>query len=169
MKKHSLIFSLITLLFISCEKDDICPETTQTTPRLVIEFYDLTNPDETLAVPGLFAIGLDNDDAQVPITNEIVTTRSLIALPLKTDATETEFLLYKSYDIVEGEIIGNPDKIKITYATEYVYVSRACGYKTIFDIQTFAITPDEDLWMIGSDIINEKLTNENDIHVKILH
>ena len=99
MKKF--IYLLLIVLF-SCEKDDICPGTTLTTPRLVIEFYDLTSPDELLQVPGLFALGLGAEDTEVPINNEIVTTRSSIALPLKTDAIETEFILYKSYDIIDG-------------------------------------------------------------------
>ena len=70
---------------------------------------------------------------------------------------------------MDGIISGNPDRIKITYNTENVYVSRACGYKTNFDIQTFAITTDTDQWMIGSEILITEITNENDIHVKILH
>jgi len=160
---------LFLIVIFSCEKDDICPETTQTTPRLVIEFYDLTNPDVLLQVPGLYALGLSTDGIEIPINNEIVTTRSSIELPLKTDDTETEFILYKSYDIVDGEVIGNPDRIKVTYESENVYVSRACGYKTTFDIQAFAITADSDPWMIGSDILINEITNENDIHVKILH
>ena len=160
---------LFLIVIFSCEKDDICPETTQTTPRLVIEFYDLTNPDVLLQVPELYALGLSTDGIEIPINNEIVTTRSSIELPLKTDDTETEFILYKSYDIVDGEVIGNPDRIKVTYDSENVYVSRACGYKTTFDIQTFAITTDSDQWMIGSEILITEITNENDIHVKILH
>ena len=160
---------LFLIVIFSCEKDDICPSTTQTTPRLVIEFYDLAAPDEILAVPGLFALGLDAEGMEVPIINEIVTTRSSISLPLKTDGILTEFKLYKSYDVIDGVPSGNPDTIKITYDIENVYVSRACGYKTIFDIQAFAITTDSDQWMIGSDILIRKITNENDIHVKILH
>ena len=160
---------LFLIVIFSCEKDDICPSTTQTTPRLVIEFYDHAAPDEILAVPGLFALGLDAEGMEVPINNEIVTTRSSITLPLKTDDTLTEFILYKSYDIANGVVSGNPDIIKVTYTTENVYVSRACGYKTIFDIQTFSITTDPSQWMINSDILISKITNENDIHVKILH
>jgi len=166
MKQFIYLFLIVIL---SCEKDDICPETTQTTPRLVIEFYDLTNPDVLLQVPGLYAIGLSTDGIEIPINNEIVTTRSSIALPLKTNDTETEFILYKSYDIVDGEVIGNPDRIKVTYESENVYVSRACGYKTNFDIQAFAISTDSDQWMISFDILINEITNENDIHVKILH
>ena len=112
-----------------------------------------------MAVPGLFAIGLDAEDLEVPINNEIVTTRSSITLPLKTDDILTEFKLYKSYDVVDGVTNGNPDTIKITYDTENVYVSRACGYKTNFDIQTFSISSDTDQWMISSEILITKITS----------
>ena len=166
MKKFICLFLIV---IFSCEKDDICPDTTQTTPRLVIEFYDLASPDGVLAVPGLFAIGLDAEGMEVPINNEIVTTRSSITLPLKTDDIITEFKLYKSYDLVDGEVTGNPDTIKITYETDDVYVSRACGYKTNFKIQTFSITSDTEQWMISSETLITEITNENDIHVKILH
>ena len=166
MKKFIYLFLIV---IFSCEKDDICSSTTQTTPRLVIEFYDLSAPDEVLAVPGLFAIGLDAEGLEVPINNEIVTTRSSITLPLKTDDILTEFKLYKSYDVVDGVTNGNADTIKITYDTENVYVSRACGYKTNFDIQTFSISSDTDQWMISSEILITKIINENEIHVKILH
>ena len=166
MKKFICLFLIV---IFSCEKDDICSGTTQTTPRLVIEFYDLSAPEEVLAVPGLFAIGLDAEDLEVPINNEIVTTRSSITLPLKTDDILTELKLYKSYVLVDGVVNGNPDTIKITYNTENVYVSRACGYKTNFNILTFGITIDSDQWMISSEILLTEITNENDIHVKILH
>ena len=166
MKKFICLFLIV---IFSCEKDDICPETTQTTPRLVIEFYNLSSPDEILAVPGLFAIGLDAEGLEVPIYNEIVTTRSSITLPLKTNDIVTEFKLYKSYDVADGVVNGNPDTIKITYEAEDVYVSRACGFKTNFDIQTFSITPDTDQWLISSEILIKEITNENDIHVKIFH
>ena len=44
MKKIQLLFiCLFSISFSSCEKDDICEATTPTTPKLVIEFYDVLN------------------------------------------------------------------------------------------------------------------------------
>ena len=166
MKKFIYLFLII---IFSCEKDDICSDTTQTTPRLIIEFYNNDAPDEILIVPALFAYGLDAEGIPVLINNEIVTDRSSISLPLKTDNTQTDFKLYKSYDIENGIESGNADIISVTYATENVYVSRACGYKTNFEIQTFSITTDSDQWMRNSEILITEITNENEIHVKVLH
>ena len=170
MKKKHLFLLLIVLLQISCEKDDVCPATTQTTPRIVIEFYDIAAPDEIKAVPGLFAIGLDTNTNEVPIYNELVSTRSSIALPLQNNSNQTQFKLYESYNPIDTPVSGNPDTITITYEIETVYVSRACGYINNFSIQTFSIASDNDQWMINSEIlITTQVTNENEIHVKVLH
>ena len=32
-------------MITSCESDDICPESSQKTPRLIITFYDISNPE----------------------------------------------------------------------------------------------------------------------------
>ena len=41
------ILSLIGIITLqNCERDDICAEGTTTTPRLLIEFYDASNPDD---------------------------------------------------------------------------------------------------------------------------
>ena len=39
-----LLYSLILILLVfSCESDDICAESTNSTPRLIITFYDTEN------------------------------------------------------------------------------------------------------------------------------
>ena len=169
MKKHYLFLILVAFIFFGCEKDDVCPATTQTTPRLIIEFYDIAAPDQIKSVPGLFAIGLDSDFNEIPINNEIVSTRSSIALPLQNNSIQTQFKLYKSYDLINSMITGNPDIITITYEIETVYVSRACGYINNYSIQTFSIDTDDEQWLINSEILLTQVITENEIHVKVLH
>ena len=169
MKKYYLFLSLVALLSFSCEKDDVCPATTQTTPRMVIEFYDIAAPEEIKLVPGLFAIGVDSNGNEVPIHNELVSTRSSIALPLQNNSNQTQFKLYKSYDFIDSIVNGNPDTISITYEIETVYLSRACGYINNYSIQTFSIASESDRWMNNSEVLITQVTNENEIHVKVLH
>ena len=45
MNKYLILF-LIILTIYNCESDDICPESTLTTPRLIVTFYDEENPEE---------------------------------------------------------------------------------------------------------------------------
>ena len=160
---------LFLIVIFSCEKDDICSDTKQTTPRIVLEFYNNESPEDTLDVPELLAVGLDRGNTEIPITNELIMTRSMIALPLKTNDTQATFILFENYGVEEGVVSGNRDTITITYQTNNVYVSRACGYKTNFTIETVSITEDSDQWIRDSDILITEITNENEIHVKILH
>ena len=51
MKKIALLVCL--LLFTACEPDDVCSENTQTTSRLVIEFFDIEDLDSPKTVAGL--------------------------------------------------------------------------------------------------------------------
>ena len=39
----NISFLWIVVLLIACEPDDVCSENTQTTSRLVIEFFDIGN------------------------------------------------------------------------------------------------------------------------------
>ena len=57
MKKIKILLLVFALGFISCERDDICAESTATTPQLIIEFYDASNPDDLKSVPRLTVYG----------------------------------------------------------------------------------------------------------------
>ena len=162
-------FLLLILIICSCEKDDVCSENAPTTPRLVIEFYDITAPEKTKIVPGLKAFGIDETNEIVEIINETVLNRTVLTVPLDINNTQTQFKLYERYDLKDAVVNGNPDIITITYNIEKVYISKACGYSNNFEIQTFSISEDSNLWMDNSEIILNQITNENDIHVKIFH
>ncbi len=167
MKKLSLIIGM--LLFFGCEPDDICSESTSTTPRLVISFFDINNIENNKTVGGLYAIAVDNQGNEIPVSGESVSSRSEITLPLNGSQNQSRFKLYKAYDVIDGVVQGNPDEITVAYFTETVYVSRACGYKNIYTIQGFSIDSDSDLWMISYEILTNNVNNENETHVKIYH
>ncbi len=165
MKK---ILALILLLTVTtnCEKDDICPETTATTPKLIIRFYDITDQTEALRVLGLQVQGVDNEE----IYQSAFSTDSL-PIPLKTDDIITSFKLHKEYAVDgNGIITGNEDIINIQYSTEEVYVSRACGYKSIFKNVELTVVDDDDNWIQLIQIENPlTVDNETTAHVKIFH
>ena len=166
---NRISFLLIFLLLIACEPDDVCSENTQTTSRLVIEFFDIGNLDNTKTVGGLFAIGLDVQGNELEIPGEVVSSREKIELPLNGKANQTQFKLYKNYSFVNDLVQGNSDVITVAYTTTPVYVSRACGYKNVYSIQGFSVETDSDPWMVNTEIIVSDVTNENETHVKIFH
>ncbi|MBT8393918.1 MAG: hypothetical protein KJN66_03615 [Bacteroidia bacterium] len=165
MKKLLALFLLFMVLF-NCERDDICPESTETTPKLIIRFYDITEQTETKRVLALQIQGVDNEE----IYQSAVSTDS-IALPLKTFENNTSFKLYKEYeDDGNGNISGNEDIINIQYDPIEVYVSRACGYKTTYNNVELSVVDDGDNWIELIQIENPlTVDNETEAHVKIFH
>ena len=178
MKKISVLILLLLLTTVSCEKDDICAETTATTPKLILRFYDITSQDETKSATGLRITGFDVNNDEVGISNLNVTTTDSINLPLRTDANSTKFTFHKDYaidnngtpeDISDDIVLGNPDIVTLNYTREDVFVSRACGFKTIFKDLTLSVEDDGDKWIINSEIINSTIEKNTSAHVKIFH
>ena len=167
-----------TIGFQACEKDDICAENTPTTPHLIIRFYDLADTEEFKNVSGLFAYGLDDNNNAIPLENIIVSSTDSIVIPLLTDMVSTRFVLHKDYGIdnngtpddeTDDILLGNPEIITLNYEPEDVYVSRACGFKTVFNTIIFNVTIDGDNWILNSEVSNTTVENENAAHVKVFH
>ncbi len=176
MKK---IVTLLLLCFAvtNCEKDDICSEDTSTTARLYLAFYSNFNQDNRKNVFNFRAQGVGNDN---PLDDYNVVTANEVYLPLKTTENETQFRLHNDYEIdnngtpdddTDDFVSGNEDIITISYAVKEVYVSRACGYKTVFENVTISIEDDGDKWIdfIQSTTDNEPITNETEAHFNLFH
>ncbi|WP_417355051.1 DUF6452 family protein [Flavobacterium sp.] len=174
MKKIITVFLLALLTavgFWSCEKDDICAEGTATTPSLIIEFYNRDNRTDPKNVT-YFSYFSANLDTIGPLNSE-----NRIEVPLRTDTTATtwNFRLGSSQ---LGEITYNTDVITFNYETKELYISRACGFKSYFTLNSQSgSTPqpvvienpegDDDLWMQDYTIEESNIENEDEVHVKI--
>lgn len=178
MKKVISILLLFTFGLSSCEKDDICDANTPTTPRLVITFYDIANPTKTKNVSNLKVIGegmdtaiVFNESAAVTDTTRYYTSGSTISLPLKVnDSTVTYKLIYNAAST--NATFRNTDVLKLNYTSQNAYVSRACGFKTIFALNSdtpFERTdPDGDtIWMTEVDLQNPNIESEDETHIKV--
>lgn len=178
--KHSFaLFLLSAIVFWACEKDDICSEDTETTPRLVLKFYDNDNPNVVKSVPDILVHGIGNNAIIGELDGTV--SKDSIFLPLKTDAAETTFSIYKNFavndnntpdDTSDDFIEGNEDILTVSYNRNEVYVSRACGYKTIFETVTVSVQDDNDNWIVNHEPVNEDfqtVENERAAHFKIFH
>jgi hypothetical protein len=169
MKK---IIALLLLCFVitNCEKDDICSADTGTTPKLILRFYDIADEEETKSVPNLLVYGV-NDVDEIVLFDHIGLTaanKDSIAIPLRTDGNATRFVLHRDFENDDFNT-GNFDVITANYIDEQVYVSRACGFKTIYNELALDVEPDSDNWVLNSEIINTTVENETTAHVKIYH
>lgn len=167
--KKIFILLLLVFSFSGCEKDDICDPTTSTTPRIILEFYDNALQTTLKNVSNLKVTGVGLTDS-LKVFNGV----SKIELPLKISDGLTNTT---SYNLVLNSTIPasiNNDVITFNYSKNTVYVSRACGFKTTFNLVpgltafTFndAATLDGE-WIKGFDIVTRLINNENEIHIKI--
>ena len=178
---RSRLFSALAIVLLllnsSCEKDDICPEATPTTPQLVIRFYDIVDNDQTKSVSNLYAYGLDDSNNVILFEGLNVSTTDSIAIPLRTGQISTRFILHSDFEIEENDpddpdddvILGNPDEITVNYTPEDVYVSRACGFKTVFRNLSFVVDNDGDNWIINSSVVINDVEQQTQAHVQVFH
>ncbi|OUS21657.1 hypothetical protein A9Q93_00245 [Nonlabens dokdonensis] len=165
--KMALLF-VLTLLSNSCEKDDLCTPEQAVTPRLVIEFKDAINPLEEKVVERIQVQEIGSTDF-APLDSDgslVLTNTSTISLPLRTDSATTSYNL-----ILTKENITNSDNINFNYTLNEEYVSRACGFRVIYNNLVAVQTPESsgDNWIDRIVVIESNVTNNTDIHVQILH
>ena len=164
IKNTLLLIFLLTSL--ACEKDEICLE--EITPKLILRFYDQNDPDEFKSVRDL-KINIEGIEGDYTDTSISSLTDS-IAIPIKVSANMTRFILTLPGDDSQ-DIEENRDTLTLIYLQEDIFVSRSCGYKTVFHEGEAALTEDGDNWI---KLLEQKddpleITDENRAHVKIYH
>ena len=159
MKKYLLL--LIPMIFLfSCEKDNICID--ETTPHLIIRFYDKLHPLKTKQVTNL-KVEVEDDDSNI-IQIGSNGSRDSIAIPLNVTIDFTKIHLTKNFT---DDSVGVEDSFQINYTKEDVFVSRSCGYKTLYhDITTTNLT---DNWIQSISLQATDITNESAAHINIFH
>ena len=161
----------------SCEPDDICDPNTPTTPRMLIQFFDISNPSVQKNVTDLKVIGEGMTEAVVLNPSAVDETKYLtsgnnILLPLKTDSdiVKYQFILNSRN---KNPLLVNTDNLEFKYTRENIYVSRACGFKTVFNLdlaKPFTLTdktPADELWIQYIIVAQNNITYENDTIIKI--
>ncbi len=164
MKKY-IIIGFLTLIAVSlwnCEKDDLCPRTIPTTPRVVIEFYDIDEPTVLKDVTNLLIIAPNLADSL-----DNFTAKSKITIPLKTNETSTTLrFILNGFD--NDTMNDFEDVITFNYTKEDIYISRACGFRTVFKLNdTDPVITIVDDWIKNIEVIQPSIENENETHVKI--
>jgi len=161
-----IFFLLITACLLSgCEKDDICADGTPTTPRLIIEFYSSENSTVRKLVANL---KIQGEGATTALEFDQVDT---IELPLKTNENFTNY----SFNInsTASTTANNTDLIRFNYTVNDIFVSRACGFKSFFNLNlangVVKTNPedDTDFWIENIEIVKSNVETEEDVHIKM--
>jgi hypothetical protein len=177
MKKiFAFLLTILMSILTGCEKDDICTE--ETTPRLILEFYDTSNNAVLKNVVNLKVKGEGAADFIVFNTtlpeadpNRYLFNGNKIELPLKIDGTTTKYSLTLDSTSPTGT---NEDILQFNYTPHNVFVSRACGYKTTFTLEPSpngVIKTDTTIpvsfWIQDMNILTTNIVTENETHIKI--
>jgi hypothetical protein len=175
MKKIILLLAL-ALSFSGCEKDDICDANTPTTPRLVITFYDITIPSLLKNVKNLKVVGAGMPNGIIfnpsaPEESKYWANGNTISIPLKANENTTSYSLTLNSGDPNPALV-NEDNIKFDYTRQDFFVSRACGFKTLFKLDptpfthTDAAVADQK-WIKYISVEKSNIENENETHIKI--
>lgn len=151
---------LLGVLLQSCQRDDLCPASTQTTPRLVIDFQDFEDPGRLKAVADLVVIASGMEDTLLGPVN----TNS-ISLPLKTNQNTTDYLLIRN----AGSPQENIDTIRFSYQADLEYLNRACGYKVNYSDMQAILLNDQDTWILSYNQFEDNIENEEETHFSFNH
>lgn len=178
MKKIITTLLLISLFFTGCEKDDICDPSTPTTPQLVLQFFDKNNISLTRKTLNLKIVGDGMDDNNPLLSPSGASTwnDTLVYLPLRVNENSTKFkLIMNANDNNDNNDII--DYLEFNYTRKDVYISRACGFKTQFDLygnpllKPFIINdnPNNDSgnWINKIQVMQSQINDENETHIKI--
>ena len=138
----------------SCEPDDVCSEANPSTPQLVFRLYDSSQPNELKAVDTLRIMSLGD---QAPL--EFINIDSIV-FPLQVNANKINTDLTISN--------GATDRIEIDYLSNDVYLNRACGFQSTFQIHTIEVDQPAN-WINSIEIVTNEVIIDTLAHVKIYH
>ncbi|MFO7674502.1 MAG: DUF6452 family protein [Lutibacter sp.] len=150
MRKYLILLIILSFTLVNCEKDDICIETT--TPKLIVVFYNNEIPATKKAVTSL-TVSVEN-------LGNIYENKSIDSIAIPLDLTKNSTL----YKFKSGAII---DSINFTYDRRDVFVSRSCGYKTVFE--NLQIESRSANWIKNDTLKNTIVENETATHLTIFH
>ena len=151
MIKH-LRFLVLTLIFLGCEKDDICIEGSENTNRITIGF--INNESKNLTGINLSFIKAINNDS---VLSESF-SGSELKLPLMVNSNETKYIL---------ELNKIKDTLIIYHQTSHIYLNRSCGFKSNFLIKSDTEILKESGWIREISIVQDSIFNEEKTNIHI--
>lgn len=175
LRKKNIKYTFFSLAFVlvlltSCQRDDICPESTVTTPQLRISFFDF-DEREIPKPPANLRVKLSETDSI--LLNRINVADIRVPLRTNQNFTEYDFILNAAVlDSAGADTSGNPDRLLFAYARNEIYINRACSYKVNFIDLNVDVQPEQDpntFWIREINVVEETIENETNTHILIYH
>jgi len=165
-KTYLIAFVGIATLF-SCEKEDFC-DGQVATPNMRIKFLDRANAENPKPIFRLACYA----QPQTPVDSVKVilfSNTSEIQLPLNINSSQTIWNLELT-QIINNDTIIQTDQLIFNYTPNPEYVSKACGYKTIFSNLTSSLnTNGTGIWITDYTPLTNNIINEENHHAEIYY
>ena len=167
-KRSSVALGLLAMLLamssLSCERDDLCAPGEALTPRIRITFQNVDSPTILKNVPNLEVRATTDTGTEVILQDA---NASDILLPLPVQGSEITLQFARDTD--DTTTTENADDVIMTFQLEQQYINRACGFRVLYNNLNAIAPGDTDSWIQNIIIVEDDVTNEEDIHVQIQH
>lgn len=169
-RQKNIIPFLLMLLCVTtaCEKNDLCGGVNVDTPQVNISLYNRLNNEErkTAQIINCYALDFVHQDT-IPVIEFL--NRSEFSLPLKVYEENTVWYV-ELKEWVGNDTITRANILDFRYETSSEYVSKACGYRSVFERVRVTSTNDTIQqfpgWISTLDYTTEITTNDT-THVQI--
>lgn len=162
--KNFILLTFLSVVIWGCTRDDICTGEGAATPRLLIEFRDISNRLESKAVTSLRILVNDADTLEVFFGE----SDTLAIIPLNSIATQSEFQFIRNF--ATDTINRNTDIVTFSYEPNDVYVNRACAFKTVFSELQVEVSPEGNAnWIRDATLLKTNIEDETEAHLTIFH
>ena len=149
---------LFILISFSCEPDDVCLDSYEDTPKMIIRFYDQDNKQPK----NVKNLQISSDSSKETL---FFGETDSISIPLDytRDTSKFTFIINSSNSDL------NSDNIFINYNRKPIYISVGCGFIMNFDLNNLIIESDQNNWIKSFKITNQNINSETAKHIEIHH
>lgn len=157
--------AFLALGLSACEKDDICDGGESVTPNVMIRLFDRLDPEVLKSAVKIAAVSEGFNDTL------FFRSTSTINLPLQINTNETAWNLTLYVPTVTNDTTYFKDQLRFTYTPEAMYVSKACGYKTIFHEFNAVRTTNASTgtWIQSINRLTNELINTDNAHINLYY
>jgi hypothetical protein len=151
IKRYRSFLFLLVIIFLGCEKDDICIEGSENTSRITLGFVDYKSKGpKDISLESIRGIGIDS------IIEGI--NGNYLKFPLMVNSNITKYVFEYNQTL---------DTLTIHHRTIHKYLNRSCGYISNFIVKSDTEISKNHGWIREVSILNDSIFNEEKTNILI--
>ena len=155
---YNRLLMMCLLITFGCEPDDICLDSYDDTPKMIVIFYDQENKQ----LKNIKNLQISSDNSEESLFFEETDS---ISIPLDHTRDTSKFI----FTINSSDSNSNADNVLINYSRTPIYISVGCGFIMNFDLNDLIVENDQNNWIKSHKIHDKKINSETTKHIEIYH